>query len=345
MRKKLILILVIALVGSAIAACGGNEAPPKDKLPDQTVTGAVKTGMSVISDITSSEDAGEAGGKAQADSTVVAVIVDENDVITNCVIDHAQTAIEFSKDGKILTPLNTVFPGKQELGEAYGMKKASGIGKEWNEQATAFSNYAIGKTVADLKGIAVNEKGAPTDSDLASSVTVSVGGYVSAIEKAVSNAKDMGASSHDFLGIGVVTTIDKSEDAGEGDGTAQAYTNYAVVTFDDEGAITSCIIDASQIDINFSKEGKITSDLATVFKSKNELGADYGMAGSSSIGKEWNEQAAAFASYVLGKTVAEVKGIALNDEGIAADNDLVSSVTIHIGPFMDNVERAFKAAK
>ncbi|HPO04480.1 MAG TPA: hypothetical protein PLV37_03095 [Bacillota bacterium] len=346
MKKKIALILVLVLAVFAFTACGGGSVtPPEDDGTDVPAAGAVKTGYAVVTSAAKSVDADEKNGTAQADSTVVAVTVDENGIITNCVIDHAQTKIEISKDGKIVTPLDTVIPGKQELGEAYGMKKASSIGKEWNEQATALSNYVIGKTVSEVKGIAVNEKGAPADSDLASSVTVSIGGYVAAIEKAVANAEDMGASADDRLGVGIVTTIDKSKDAGDEEGLAQAYTNYAVVTFDKAGVITSCIIDASQTNINFTKEGKITTDLTAEVKTKNELGAAYGMIKASSIGKEWNEQAAAFAAYVVGKTADEVKGIALTEDGVAADADLSASVTVHIGPFMNNVAKAFDLAK
>lgn len=345
MKKKLTLLLVMAMVIFAFAACGGDTDPPSgDVTPNGSAGTAVKTGMAVVTDIGKSIDAGEKDGVAQVDSTVVAITVDENGVITNCVIDHAQTAINFSKDGKIVTPLDTVYPGKQELGDSYGMGSVSSIGKEWNQQATALSNYVIGKTVADVKGIAVTESGSPADSDLASSVTVSIGGYVNAIEKAVSNAKDFGASADDLLGLGVVTTIGNSEDVGDEDGIGQAYTNYAAVTFDADGVITSCIIDASQTNVNFSKDGKIVSDLGSAFKTKNELGKDYGMGETSSIGKEWNEQAAAFAEYVVGKTASEVKGIALKD-GKASDEDLLASVTVSLGDFMDNIERAYKAAK
>ena len=69
------------------------------------------------------------------------------------------------------------------------------------------------------------------------------------------------------------------------------------------------------------------------------------MAKASSIGKEWNEQAAAFAQYVLGKTVDEVKGIAVNEEGVATDADLTASVTVHIAPFVANIEKAAQFAK
>ncbi len=345
MKKKLALVLVLALAVFAFAACGGGETTPPVEEPETPEVTAVKTGYAVISKMSKSADAADADGLAQADSTIVAVTIDENGVLTNVAIDHAQTKINFSKDGKIVTPLDTVYPGKQELGPAYGMAKASSLGKEWNEQANTLAQYVIGKTVEEVKGIAVTEEGVPTEADLTSSVTIKINDYVKGIEMAAANAQDLGASADDLLGIGVVTTIDKSKDAAEEDGVAQAYSNYAVVTFNADGVVTSCIIDASQTNINFSKEGKITSDLTAALKTKNELGADYGMAKASGIGKEWNEQAAAFAAYVIGKTVDEVQGIALTDEGVAADADLAASVTVHIGPFMSNVAKAYEFAK
>jgi hypothetical protein len=97
--------------------------------------------------------------------------------------------------------------------------------------------------------------------------------------------------------------------------------------------------------LNFDKAGKITTDINGSFPAKNELGDAYGMKKASAIGKEWYEQAAAFADYCLGKTVSEVKGTALTQDGTAADTDLASSVSVHIGPFMNNVAKAYDFAK
>jgi len=357
MKKVLALVIAAVMMLAVFAACGGQSTTtptPAANTPAPTpvstetpapAAGTVKTGLAVITSASKSTDAGDSDGLAQVDSTIVAVTVDDKGVITNCVIDAAQTKMNFSKDGKFLTPKDTVFVSKQELGEAYGMKKASKIGKEWSEQATALSNYVIGKTVDQVKGIALTESGAPKDADLAASVTVSISGYIEAIEKAVANATYLGASAGDRLGIGIVTTISNSKDAGDADGVAQAYSNYAAVTFDDKGVITSCIIDASQTNVNFSKEGKITSDLNGDFKTKNELGDAYGMRKASGIGKEWNEQAEAFAKYVVGKTVDQVKGIAMTEDGYAADADLKASVTVHVGPFIEIVVKAYENAK
>lgn len=354
MKKKLILLLVLALAMLAFVGCGGdadnggNDVDVDDNGGDEVVGGEVKTGLAVITGIPFSADAGDRDGVAQADSTVVAVTVDENGVILNVALDHAMTTMNFDAEGKIVTPRDTVFLGKQELGDDYGMRVASPIGREWNEQADDLCKYVIGKTVEEIKGIALNDAGEPTDDDLTSSVTVIITGYIAAIEKAVANAQALGASATDKVGIGLVTTMDQydSKDAtADENGKAIAYTYYAGITFDDNGVITSAIIDASQTGIEFSNDGTMLTAKDTVFKTKNELGADYGMIVASSIDKEWNEQAAAFADYVVGKTVADVKGIAVTDGGTAADEDLASSVTVGVTSFITIIEKAFNFAK
>lgn len=343
MKKKLALILALTMVMFALAACGGGatEEPP---VVDEPSGDAVKTGLAVITSAEKSKDAGEADGQAEVNSVVVAVTVDDAGKIVKCSIDTAQTKVAFSADGKIVTPLDTVFVAKQELGADYGMAKASSIGKEWNEQANALADYVLGKTVAEVKGIAVTEDGVPTDADLAASVTMKIKGYVAAIEKAVANAQDLGASADDKLGLGIVTSIAKSKDAGDEDGLAQAYSYYTATTFDANGVITSSIIDASQTNVNFSKEGKITSDINASFQTKEELGDAYGMKKASGIGKEWNEQANSFAKYIVGKTAADVNGIALT-EGAPADADLSAEVTVHVTDFLSIVDKASKLAK
>lgn len=332
MKKIIALALVLMMALFALAGCSGKAA-------------SAKTGLAVISSISKSTDAGDADGRAQVDSIVAAVTVGEDGKIIACSIDTAQTRIPFTVDGRIAAPLDTVYKSKQELGDEYGMKAASGIGKEWYEQANALAAYVVGKTIDQVKGIAVNEEGAPTDAELASSVTVGVTDYIAAIEKAVANAKDLGAAAGDKLGLGVTTSIAKSTDAtADAEGTAQAYSHYTAVTFDTNGKITSCVIDASQTNVNFTVEGKISTDLASAFKTKNELGANYGMKAASGIGKEWNEQAASFAQYATGKKLDEVKGISLN-AGVPAEADLASSVTVHVTDFISVIEKAAARAK
>lgn len=361
MKKIVALLLSMVLVVGTLTACGKEKAADTTKSGEETTesatkeevkeevkaeSGAAKTGLAVVSSVAKSTAAGEEDGLAEVDSIVVAVLVGDDGKILACDIDGAQTKINFSAEGKLVTDLATTFKSKQELGEEYGMKKASGIGKEWNEQANAFAAYTVGKTVDEVKGIAVNEEGVTTEADLTSSVTIHVGDFIAGVEKAVANAKDLGAQSTDKLGLAVSTEMSKSKDAtAEEAGVAQAYSTYSVVSTDADGKITSCYIDASQGEVNFDTTGAITSDLTVAPLTKQELGEAYGMKKASSIGKEWFEEADAFAQYVTGKTSTEVTGIALDDKGLAADADLISSVTVHIGPFIAIVQKAATNAK
>jgi hypothetical protein len=338
MKKILAIALSLTLVMGMVTGCGSKEAA-------KTGT-AVKTGLAVVTSIGKSASVGEKDGLGQVDSTVVAVLVDAAGKIVDCKIDSAQTKINFNAEGKLTTDLATVQQSKQELGDGYNMKSNSKIGKEWNEQANSLAKYVIGKTVDEVKSIAVNEDTVPTDADLAATVTIKIAGYIQGIEKAVANAKDLGAKEGDKLGLAIDTSIKDSADAtAEKEGVAQAYSNYAAVSVDKSGKITSVAIDASQSNVNFSTTGVVTTDLAAELKTKQELGDAYDMKKASSIGKEWYEQADSFAKYVTGKTAAEVTGIKLNDEGKAAETDLSSSVTMHVGPYMSVVAKAANNAK
>jgi hypothetical protein len=331
MKKLLALVLSLVLVMTLFTGCSGGKT--------------LKTGLGIVSSTETSKDAGDEDGTAQTDSTAAAVLVDDKGVIQKVVIDVIQTKINFSATGEITTDSAEQFISKHELGNDYNMKGASPIGKEWFEQANAFADYVVGKTLDEVKGISL-EAGAPTDEDLKSSVTMNIEDFIIAIEKAVNNAKDLGASKDDKLGLGLISGLGHSSaNAGDEDGTAQAYSHYGAITVDKGGKITSSIIDASQSDVKFSNEGKLTSVAgSSEYQSKLELGNDYNMKGASPIGKEWFEQSEAFSEYIKGKTVSDVTGIALN-EGAPSDEDLASSVTITINDWLTVIEKAGATAK
>ncbi len=345
MKKLLASAMSISLAALMLAGCGSNNDSSSKGDNSTSSEGSLKTGLAVISTTGSSKDASGEDGVGQIDSTIVAVSVDKDGKIVECVIDEAKTTVNFDATGKITSDLKATIKTKNEMGNDYGMKKASSIGKEWYEQAAAFANYVKGKTIDEVKGIKVTDDGKATAEDLKTSVTISITGFVDAIEKAVKNSKELGAKAGDKLGLGVVTSIANSADAGEEDGIAQAYSYYCAVTVDKDGKITSSTIDASKTNVNFSKAGKITSDLKAQQKTINELGDSYGMKKASSIGKEWFEQTASFAKYVTGKTLNEVKGIKVTDDGKATDEDLKASVTVAIGDYIAVIEKAVNNAK
>ena len=298
----------------------------------------VKTGYALTTNLTVENASAEADGSATTDVSLIAVTVTEEGVIESCAIDAIQGKVAFDAKGQITTELGEVL-SKNELGENYGMKAFSPIGKEWNEQAAHIADYAVGKTVEELKSKAIDEAGMVKDADLASGATIYMGSFIWGIEAAVNNASNLGAASGDDLVITHISNNTSSKSAAaDAAGVAQVDANVIVMTKNGD-VITSCIIDAIQSKAEFGADGVATTESGAV-SSKNQLGENYGMKGFSGIGKEWNEQAAAFAEYVTGKTAEEVAGIALTETTAPAEADLASSVTIAAGGFMALVEKA-----
>lgn len=363
MKKLLALILVLTMSLFAFVGCAQEKPAVEEPTTEEPTVeepsteeptteepaaeGAVKTGLAVVTSVEKSKDAtADAEGVGQSDSVVVAVTVDQDGKVVKAAIDTAQTKINFSTEGKVTSDLTTVYKSKQELKEEYGMSKASKIGKEWYEQANALADYFVGKTAEEIKAIPTDDSGVPTDADLVSSVTIKINGYKEAVEKAIANAQDLGATADDKLGLGVVTTIAKSKDAAaDAEGQTQAYSIYTATTFDADGNITSNVADASQANVKFDATGKITTDLTAAVKTKVELGDEYGMRKASKIGKEWFEQAASFSEFAAGKTIEDLKAIEVDETGHVTDADLVSSVTVGIEDFNIAIEKALASAK
>lgn len=356
-KRILAMLLVTGMMSGVLAGCFrkpvvvslGNDTTvetqtgAEEDTEEVTAEGAVKTGVSLVTAVSTSEDEENAGVQtAQTDISLVAVTVDDAGVITDCVIDSIQAKINFDETGKVTTPLDTTFVSKNVLGDDYGMKVASSIGKEWNEQVAALADYAVGKTVEELKTTAIDESGMVADVDLASQATLYLGGFVAGIEDAVKNAVHLGAQAGDELSLVSATNIAGSKDASEeGDGQAQAYATIAAVTMK-EDVVTSCYIDAVQANVTFDTTGKVTTDVTQPVLSKNQLGDDYGMKVASSIGMDWYQEVAAFCEYVTGKTVTEITEIAVDERTVPTDVDLASSVTIGIGDFQNLIVEAAK---
>ena len=147
-------------------------------------------------------------------------------------------------------------------------------------------------------------------------------------------------------GLALITSVGSSTSASaEGDGLAQADITLVAVTVGEDGVIDDCVIDAIQSKVNFDASGQLITDLSAPVASKNERGDDYGMWKASSIGKEWNEQAQAIADYVVGKTIDQVTGIAVTEDGKAGDADLAASVTMSIGGYLEGIQQAVANAQ
>ena len=361
--KKTMITLALVLVVALLSACAGTpvvyysdctcptgaHAEPAPTTPAETTPvattpvaeGAVKTGVAIVaSALESKSAAADAAGEAKYDVSVVAVTVDDNGVIQSCIIDSIGTSVAFDAAGAITSDLTAEIPTKNELGDAYSMKLYGNAVAEWYEQAAALASFACGKTVEELRAGAVDETGHAVDADLATSATIYLGGYVSAIENAVFNAKHLGAQAGDELKLAISSSVDGSKNAdAENAGLSELYTTAVALTMKD-GIITSAQIDAVQGKVNFDATGAITGGTDGIYATKNMLGEQYGMVAWGGAIAEWNEQAASFAAYITGKTADEVAGIAVDESTKPTDADLLTSVTIKIGEFQSLIAKA-----
>ena len=146
-----------------------------------------------------------------------------------------------------------------------------------------------------------------------------------------------GSSGAEYkLGMGVNLSTDSSKE-----NNAQVDATVAAVVTDKDGKIVACRLDVAQSKMDVTG-GAV--DPAKTFKTKMELGDDYGMVAYGNAIAEWYDQAKAFESYVVGKTAAEVEGIetVLNDSGhnVATDAALLAGCTMDITAFKAAVVKA-----
>ena len=146
-----------------------------------------------------------------------------------------------------------------------------------------------------------------------------------------------GSSGTEYkLGMGVSLSTDSSKE-----NNAQVDATVAAVVTDKDGKIVACRLDVAQSKMDVTG-GAV--DAAKTFKTKMELGDDYGMVAYGNAIAEWYDQAKAFESYVVGKTAAEVEGLetVVNDSGhnVSTDEALLAGCTMDITAFKAAVVKA-----
>lgn len=324
--KKFLAVGLASILAVSFAACS------KTTNDDNTTDGGskadtVKTGLAVISEI-KADEYNPSDTALEIDSVAAAVTVDADGKIVDVKIDEAQTKPDLTKDNGNVTDLRTKLAKKED----YGMKSVSPIQKEWYEQVAAFETWAKGKTADEVKA-GVDAEGNPTDADLKAGCTIKANGFTEVVAKAMASATDMGAKATDTLRLSVTT--EKYYESNETN--LQYDSNYAAVTFDAEGKITSCLIDASQAKCSIV-DGKFTVEKGA-YQTKKELKENYNMKAISPIQKEWYEQAAAFETWAKGKTAAEIKA-AVGEDGKPTDTDLKAGCTIVVSSIVETVAAA-----
>lgn len=323
--KKLLCAGLAGVLAIGFAACSNGNDSQGDTSSDAAAT--AKTGYAVYSEI-KDDEYNPSETALEIDSICAAVLVDADGKLIDVKIDEAQTKPDLTKDDGDVSDLRTKLAKQYD----YNMAAASPIGKEWFEQIAAFQDWAKGKTVDEIKA-GVGEDGYASDADLKAGCTMYANGFVSVVSQAMENAKEIGAAATDTLGLSVTT--EKYYESNETN--LQYDSDYAIVTLDADGKVTSCIIDASQAKCSI-EDGKFTVEKGS-YPTKKELQNDYGMASVSPIGKEWFEQAAAFEAWCVGKTADEIKAC-VGEDMTSNDADLSAGCTITIVSIANNAAAA-----
>ena len=352
MKKIISMILALAMV-LALAGCAGTTVvvnnynyygtdatesttattPVETEATEPVVAeGAVRTGLAITTALGATDASAEEAGKAEFTITLAAIMVDENDIILDCEIDAIGHEFTFDTTGTISSDITAEVLTKNEKGDNYGMVAWGGAIAEWYAQVDAFEAYCIGKTVDEILNGALTESGYAADADLATSATINLFDYVSALDAAYINTQVLGAEAGDELVLSCTTS-----QADSAQGNAQLNVDAVALTVNGDGVITSCQLDSLQGKVAIDENGAVGE---TNVNTKNTLGFDYGMVAWAGAKYEWFEQAANFAAYITGKTAAEVAGIAIDEATKPADADLATSVTISIYGFKALIAKA-----
>lgn len=150
------------------------------------------------------------------------------------------------------------------------------------------------------------------------------------------------------MGLGVYTPALTATDASdEANGEGEADACGVAVLVDKNGKVVNVITDVVQQKFGFDTTGKATTDTTSLLKTKLELGDGYNMAkfGTDRNGDgavlEWYDQSAAFNTFCVGHTVAEVAGFAQADGYGIADLQ-TAKCTMSVSELVKAVQNAMK---
>ena len=366
MKKRMFIPLVALALVLPLTSCGGSKTSENPSSENNSEEKS-KVYFGLGSD--ASFDA-----KAQTDVDLVAALFDEAGKILDIKIDSLQVKVT-STEADVVTlaadgyndEAKTDIKSKHELKEDYGMKFVSGLqgniegGAEWYEQAISFENWAVGKTLSEIKGSTkLNEKetGDVLVDGATIGTTINVDMYVGALDKAFANKFEVEASVDAKVGVGMFTT--HASVANEHSGVQTDVTVSGLVL--ENGKVAGSKFDVYQIPYVVTAEEEkfvvsvdtaeskvqVNAENSTII-SKETLKYDYnmkfvsGLQGNIEGGAEWFEQAASFQAWAVGKTPAEIAGLELTDG--APTNGGAIGTTMIVTDFLNVYAEAAALAK
>lgn len=305
-------------------------------------------------------------GTYQADVTAAAVVFDKDNVVVNAYLDVAQVKVAPKVDGDNVgleltgTAAEKVredhcVKTKLELGELYGMKNASAIGKEVNDQINSFVAWTIGKSLTEIRGAAGSD-GYATDAGLKATCSIKIVDFVNAYVDALGHTNEF---THDAGDVKVGLAMNAGLAYNYGKPSVEISTDLAASAVVD-GKVAASLLDVVVVHPSLvedtdptTKEGLGTysiKGLDTTSKyhkggsiiSKSKLGDGYAMAsrngGNATCTLEWFEQAWALEGATIGKTSEEIAAFKAKEGEIA-------TVTITADGLVRALANAAKVAK
>ena len=235
---------------------------------------------------------GVAVSSDSADQTVAAIVTDANGKIVLCRLDCVSYTAEFT-DGALDTTAPT---SKVALGEYYKMPSGT-----WAAQTAHLESFVIGKTQSEVAAIALNG-GKLTDADISTKCTFVVSDILKAIDNAFKSEHKVSfksASETFTAGLNAIAKVSAVENDATG---ANLVVDYAAAVLVD-GAVVASILDCTDVTFNKITDGAAESvDFAGT---KRVQGDAYKMTSGA-----WYVQADAYAVSAVGKTAADIDGLA-----------------------------------
>lgn len=323
MKKILSIALCVLMLVTALTACGG-EKPAGEQV-------ALKFGAGVIASSLAATDAtADKAGQGSVDLTAAVVTLDAEGKIVACDLDALQIKATYTTEGKAVA--NAEFKTKREMGDAYNMVAYGQAKQEWYKQADAFEALIVGKTIADVRGLVVNESNKGTDEVVNAGCTIMINDFVTAIEKAAANAKDSAVTADATLKVTTAVEQTCTDATADKAGSNKVSATFFAAAVKD-GKVVKAESDCWEIEFGFDVTGKSTFDASKEIKSKREKGDNYGMVAYAGAAKEWYAQADAFDAACVGKTAAEIAGLKA-DDGKGVDSLKSAGCTIYVTGFV-----------
>ena len=295
------LSVVIALTAVVFVSCSRTS----------DMEAALKMGLGVYVPVPSATDATEEKeGRGNVAITAAVITVDADGKVVACQLDTADNTVQYTDQGKAVA--ESGFKTKYEQGADYNMVAYGGASKEWFQQADAFENFVVGKTLTEIKAAVAEDFTGNTDV-IAAGCTIKINEFVGAIEEAFANLTDSSAMASSVLKLGMNTEQTISDATEEKDGSNQVETTIFAAAVDADGKVLSAASDCVQVKFTFNAAGASTFDTTKAIFSKREMGVNYGMVAYGGAAKEWFEQADAFNALCIGRTATEIVALCATD--------------------------------